>query len=111
MGLITSLFGNKDRKQLIDLIKFNADIIEKPEKRTRHDSEYLAICLLLDDLQTRPNGRKGYLIVMDMLLKEYSQHHSDVITYLGVQTGVFHLTPEAEEQMAKRHRVSTKERQ
>jgi hypothetical protein len=103
MGLFTSLFGNKDKKMLQDLIDHNADMIEKDERRTRHDAEYLAICLVLDDLAKRPNGIKGHRIIMDMLSNEYSQHHNDVITYLAVSHGKIILKPEAEEVLRKRH--------
>jgi hypothetical protein len=103
MGLFDSLFGNKDKKMLHDLIEYNADMIEKDEGRTRHDAEYLAICLVLDDLATRPNGVKGHKIIMDMLSNEYSQHHNDVFTYLAVSTGRIKLKPEAEEELMKRH--------
>ena len=104
MGLLNSLFGNKDKKMLYELIEHNADMIEKDEGRTRHDAEYLSICLVLDDLANRPNGAKGYKVIMDMLSNEYSQHHNDVITYLAVSTGKIKLKPEAEEELMKRHK-------
>ncbi|MFN7901389.1 MAG: hypothetical protein ACK5O1_00950 [Holosporales bacterium] len=103
MGLFTSLFGNKDKKMLQDLIEHNADMIEKDEGRTRHDAEYLAICLVLDDLAMRPNGIKGHRIIMDMLSNEYSQHHNDIFTYLAVSFGKIKLKSEAEDTLRKRH--------
>lgn len=84
MGFLDSLFGNKDRRLLLELIEHNADMIEINEKRTRADAEYLALCSVLNDLATRPNGQEGHKLVMDILLNEYSQHHNDVITYLAV---------------------------
>lgn len=103
MGLFDSLFGNKEKKLLRELIEHNADMIEKDEGRTRHDAEYLSICLVLDDLATRPHGVKGHKIIMDMLSNEYSHHHNDVITYLAVSRGKIKLKPEAEEALMKRH--------
>lgn len=40
---------------------------------------------------------------MDILTKEYSQRHNDVMTYLAVQSGMIKLKPEAEEALMKRH--------
>ena len=103
MGFLNALFGNKDRKILLDLITHNADMIEKEEGRTREDAEYLSICLVLDDLATRPSGQKGHQIVMDILSNEYLQHRNDVMTYLAVQSGMINLKPEAEEALMRRH--------
>ena len=105
MGLLDSLFGDKDRKMLLELIAHNADMIENDEGRTRVDAEYLAICLILDDLANRPNGKKGYQTIMDILTKEHVQHQNDVMTYLMVQSGKIKLKPEAEEALARRHRT------
>lgn len=105
MGFFGSLFGDKDRKRkrLLELIEHNADWIEKDEGRTRIDAEYLSICLVLDDLATRPNGQKGHQVVMDILSNEYSEHHNDVMTYLVVKSGKIKLKPESEEALIKRH--------
>ncbi len=103
MGFFGSLFEDKFRKMLLELIEYNADAIEKDEGRTRVDAEYLSICLVLDDLATRPNGLKGHQAVMDMLSNEYSEHHNDVMTYLVVKSGKVILKPEAEEALIKRH--------
>ncbi len=107
MGLLQALFGvanNKDRKLLLGMIQHNAEIIERDEKRSRFDAEYLAICLVLDDLAIRPNGQSGHKIVMDMLLNEYAQHHNDVMTYLAVKNGMIKLKPEFEQKLMERHR-------
>ncbi|GJQ58445.1 MAG: hypothetical protein D8M57_14550 [Candidatus Scalindua sp. AMX11] len=109
MGFLDSLFGKKDKKMLLELVEHNADMIEKDEGRTRTDAEYLSICLVLDDLATRPNGNKGYKIIMDMLQNEYSQHHNDVFTYLAVKSGKIKLKPEADEALMKRHQKFRKD--
>ena len=103
MGLFENLFGNRDRKLLLDTIEHNANIIEKNESRTRQDAEYLALCLVLDNLTSRPNGHSGRQIVIDILIKEYSQHHNDIMTHLAVQSGAIKLKPEAEKALMKRH--------
>ncbi len=104
MSFLKSVFGDKNRKLLLEMIEHNADIIERDEKRSRVDAEYLSICLVLDDLSSRPNGKVGHQAVMDILTKEYSQHHNDVMTYLAVESGMIKLKPEAEEQLIERHR-------
>lgn len=106
MGIFGSLFGNKGRNLLLGTIRHNADIIERDEKRSRKDAEYLAICLVLDDLAKRPNSQSAHRIVMDILLREYSEHHSDVMTYLAMKSGKVKLKPEFEQQILKRHRKS-----
>lgn len=87
MGFFNSLFENKDKKLLRELIEYNAQIIEKEEGRSRIDAEYLAICTCLEDLATRNNGKQGHKIVMEMLKNEYSQHYQDVMEYLEIQSG------------------------
>lgn len=104
MGIFNSLFGDKSRNLLFETIKHNADVIERDENRTRADAEYLAICLVLDDLAARPNGQSGHRVVMDILLKEYSQHHVDVMTYLAMNSGKVKLRPEVEQEIIERHR-------
>lgn len=59
MGFLDSIFGSKARRFMLELIEHNADMIENDEKRTRADAEYLALCLVLDNLATRPNGQKA----------------------------------------------------
>ena len=102
MGFFNSLFGDRQKKELLDLIQHNTDMIMKKEGRTRHDAEYITICYILNDLADRTNGSKGREIIMEMLLNEYSQHHSDVMTYLAVTSGQITLSPEAEEAFIKR---------
>ena len=105
MNLLKALFASsntKEREMLLRVIQHNADIIEREEKRSRKDAEYLAICLVLDDLATRPNGQNGHKTVMDILSNEYAQHRNDVITYLAVQSGAIKLKPEFEQQMIER---------
>jgi hypothetical protein len=60
MGLF-DLFKPKDksRKLLLDMISYNADIIERDEGKPRSEAEYLAICLLIDDMQGRPKRSQG----------------------------------------------------
>jgi len=104
MSFFKSLFGDKGRTMLFDLIKHNADVIERDEGRTRKDAEYLAICLVLDDLATRSNGQKGHRVVMTILANEYQQHQMDVMTYLGMKAGLLKLKPEIEQQILERHK-------
>ncbi len=60
MGLFDFLRAkNNTTQMLLDLIVYNADIIEKNEGKSRKDAEYLAICMIIDDLSQRPNGREG----------------------------------------------------
>ena len=57
------LFKPKDasRQRLLDLLIHNADIIQRNEGKNRSDAEYLAACMIIDDLQKRPDGRPGYV--------------------------------------------------
>jgi hypothetical protein len=107
MGIFSKLFVDKDREMLLGMINHNADIIVKDEGRSRIDAEYLSICLILDDLATRENGQKGQRLIMDMLLKEFAQHHNDVMTYLAVKSGAIKLKPEFEQQLIERHRTKS----
>ncbi len=103
MGFLNSLFGNKDKKLHRDIIEHNADMIERDEGKMRKDAVYLSICLLIDDLSKRPNGKKGYSTVMNMRTNEYSQHHNDILTYIAVQSGMIILKPEIQEALEARH--------
>ena len=104
MGLFDLFKQKKTGKQLLtDLIVHNADIIERNEGRSRKDAEYLAICMIIDDLRNRPNGRKGYLEIMEILRGTYQEHFNDVITYVGWSTGQLVFKPEGEEALRKRH--------
>lgn len=69
MSFLKPIFENKNRKMLLDLIEHNADIIEKDESRTRVDAEYLAICLILDDLAGRPNEKRDTKLLWIYLQK------------------------------------------
>jgi hypothetical protein len=84
-------------------IKHDTNVIKKNDKRTKEDSEYLAICNLLDNIENSPDRQKKHKIVMDILLKKYPQHHSDVTIYLAVKTGVTKLTPKAKKMFNNRH--------
>lgn len=93
-----------NREFLHDLIEHNADQIKTTEKKSRTDAEYLAICLILDDLKQRPNGANGYRLVIDILFNEYSKHQNDVLTYLAVKYEGVKLKPEYEKELWERHR-------
>lgn len=68
MGLFDFLKPkDKDQRRLMELISHNANIIHGTEGRTRGDAEYIAICMIIDDLRPRPNGGKGYKTMMDIL--------------------------------------------
>ncbi len=95
---------NKERVMLADLLSHNADIIEKSEGRSRNDAEYLAACLIIDDLSSRPNGQSGYKTMMEILQTDYPQHFNDVITYVAWSTGKLQFKPEFDEALRERHR-------
>ena len=101
LGLF-DFFKPKDasRQRLLDLLIHNADIIQRNEGNNRSDAEYLAACMIIDDLQKRPDGRPGCLSMMDILRNDYPQHLGDVITYLAWSSGQLHLKPEAEAELA-----------
>ena len=91
-------------KMLVDLIEHNADQIVATEGKTRDEATYLSICLVLDDLKTRPNGAAGHKAIMDMLLMgQYQKHTNDVLTYLAWSSGEIKLKPEYEAALIKRH--------
>lgn len=91
------------RRIIEENIVYNAELIEKNEKRTRHDAEYLAICLFLDDMKNRPNGKEGHILIMDIVKSQYPQHLGDVILYVGWRDGLLKLKPEAERALVARH--------
>ncbi len=104
MGLFDFLKPRDDTKRmLLDLITHNADLIEKTERRSRGDAEYLAICLIIDDLSKRAGGRAGYQKMMAILQTDYPQHLNEVLLYVGGSIGKLHLTPEAESALRARH--------
>jgi hypothetical protein len=104
VGLFDFLKPRDDgRRRLLDLIIHNTDTIEKTEHKRREDAEYLAICLIIDDLSKREKGRAGYQTMMNILQTDYPQHLSDVITYVGWSIGKLHLKPEAEAALMARH--------
>ncbi|MFZ1989934.1 MAG: hypothetical protein WAW96_09200 [Alphaproteobacteria bacterium] len=104
MGLLDILkLGDRDRQMLAEHIDYNAGIIQKNEGKSRKDAEYLAICLVLDDLQSRPNGKPGYLKVMSLLKGPLHEHLNDVMTYLMWSNGRIHLKPDAEAALRARH--------
>jgi hypothetical protein len=94
---------DKIQQRLMNLISHNVDMIRNREGRTRADAEYIAICIIIDDLRERPNGRAGHKMMMDILQKHYPMHLNDVITYVGWSTGQINLKPEAEVDLRERH--------
>ena len=104
---------DKSRRLLLDLIAHNAEIIERDEGKSRSEAEYLAICRIIDDLRRRPNGREGYLKVMDILKNEHQRHLNEVVTYFAWATGQFDFKPEFDALMRARHskKWSMRERQ
>lgn len=104
MGLFDFLKPkDNSRKMLVDLLTHNADVIEKSEGKDRSEAEYLAACLIIDDLSRRPNGREGYQQMMEILKADYPQHLNDVITYVGWSTGKLHFKPDYDAYMRARH--------
>lgn len=103
MGLF-DLFKPKDndKQLLMDLIAHNADMILKNEGRSREDAEYLAICLIIDDLSQRSNGLGGYQKMMSILQSDFPAHFDDVIPYVGWSAGKLHLNP-TEQALRNRH--------
>ena len=104
MGLF-DIFKPKPSKDALlkDMIAHNAMIILTTEEKTQAEAEYLSICLLIDDLSARPNGREGYKQIMIILERNFPQHSGDVITYVGWSTGKLKLKPEAEAALRGRH--------
>jgi hypothetical protein len=89
---------------LARLIEDNADHVVQTEGKDRKEATYLSICLLLDDLKTRPNGKEGYQEVMNLLLTgQYQEHMNDIMTYLAWSTGKLKYKPEFEAELIKRH--------
>lgn len=91
------------RATLADLLSHNADRIQSSEGKSRDESEYLAACLIIDDLSKRANGRVGYQQMMDILQNDYPQIFNDVITYVGWSTGKLIFKPEYDAAMRARH--------
>jgi hypothetical protein len=86
-----------------ELLTYNAEMIEKQEGKSHDEALYLAACLMIDDLSTRPNGKVGYQRLMEILQSDYPQHVNDIITYVGWSTGILHFKPEYEAEMRARH--------
>jgi hypothetical protein len=59
------------RKMLVDLLNHNAEMIQMSEGKSRDEAEYLAACLVIDDLSGRANGRVGYQQMMEILKSDY----------------------------------------
>ncbi len=91
---------------LLDSIIYNRDIIEKTEKKTKREAEYLAICALLDDLHKRPKGDQGRVSVIQLVQNYFPHHFNDVLTYISWKTGLFAFKPEFEEKLIARHAIS-----
>jgi len=104
MGLFDFLKPkDKSRKMLVELITYNADIIQKQEGKSYDEATYLAACLIIDDLSTRPNGKAGSRQMIEILQSDYPHHFNDVITYVGWLNGKLHFKPEFEAEMRARH--------
>ena len=88
---------------LLDLIGHNADAIRRERRCSEKDSEYLALCMLLDDLRHRPDSDDAYQAVLALLQSDFSAHFSDVITYVGWSTGQLRLKPDDEKALKRRH--------
>jgi len=94
----------KNRGGIFGDIKERTKKIEKAQKLPWTDAEYLAICNFIDDLATSATKKEDHKAIMDMLTKEYSKHHSDIMVYLAVKEGVTVLTPAAEKALTTRHK-------
>lgn len=106
MGLFNNFFQKNDERQmLLDSIKFNTERISQSEGRNRKDAEYLAICTLLNDLSSRTNGQSGWKLAMDILQKEFNEHHTDVLMFLTWKSGKYSFKEEAEKEIINRHAV------
>lgn len=102
------MFGFGSRKNdknamLVGLIERNADHIAANEGKSLSEATYLALCLVIDDLMARPDGKAGYQAVMELLQTRYVQHMNDVITYVAWSTGRINLNPDADAEMVRRH--------
>lgn len=107
MGLFDFLEPTRrEGNSLGDLIEHNARRIVEAEGKEKKEATHLAICLVLDDLRTRPNGQAGHQAVMNLLLMgPYQEHMKDVMTYVGWSTGKLKFKPEFEVELAKRHQL------
>lgn len=103
MGLFDFLRPKDQSLELLrGMVTHNVDIIQKNEGKSRKDAEYIAFCMIIDDLHKRPNGREGYAKLMDILKADYPQHLNDVIIYVAWSTGKLQFKPEAEAEMKRR---------
>ncbi len=104
MGLFDFLKpDDRQGRLLLDGIAYNADVIQKTENKSRDDAEYLAICVLIDDLAKRERGQIWHRKLMELLPSAYPQHLNDVITYIAWSRGMIELLPEAEAALKARH--------
>lgn len=95
--------GAKTGHSLAELVEHNAKIIQRDEGRSRKDAQYLAICLVIDDLKGRSNGQKGIQEIMTLLQGVFREHQNDVMTYLAWTSGEIVLKPDAERALRDRH--------
>lgn len=102
MGFLKSIFGAIDKKVLCKLIEDKAERMVENEEKPQREAEYLAICMVLDDLASNSDRQKHKLVV-DMVKEEYPQHYVDVMTYLAIKSGKITLQPEVEEVFMHRH--------
>jgi hypothetical protein len=104
MGLLKSIFGKNDRKDLFDLIEHKTEKMVKNEGKSKNRAEYLAICDVLDGLESCSDRLKKHMVILDMVNKEYSYHYVDVMTYLAIKSGKINLQPEVEEAFMQKRR-------
>jgi hypothetical protein len=108
MGLF-DLFKSKDKSQqtLMDGISSNATRIQNIEGKSRDESEYLAICSLIDEIRKPPLDQDRFEALMTIVEKDYPQLVNELIAYVGWSSGQVKLEPQADQAMRKRHGKST----
>jgi hypothetical protein len=104
MGFLKSIFGKNDRKDLFDLIEHKTAMMVKNEGKSKNRAEYLAICDVLDGLESRSDRLKKHMVILDLVNKEYSHHYVDVMTYLAIKSGKINLQPEVQKAFLEHHR-------
>ncbi len=96
---------DEHKNLLVDLIAHNADTIRIERDKSRKDGEYLALCMVADDLAGDLADSDSHEALMALLQDDYEEHFSDVVTYVGWSLGQLHLAPQDEQALRKRHRL------
>jgi hypothetical protein len=97
MGFFDFLKSKPDPRTsliLVDLIENNADQIVLKEGKPRSEAIYLSICMVYENLRTRPNGREERKALIKLLEDRYCAARDDVMTNIARTRGMIELKPE-----------------